>query len=188
MAEMDTSAIEIVSAITFWVAALVIVAAGFLKVQDPDPLHRAMAKLSIESPVRSLLPVFSPFVVRILGTAEVVVGLWALSVGGRVVGMLMALSYLFFSVVVTAARRMGVESCGCFGQRTSRPTITHVVLNVVLGVGSAVASFTNPQGIWDETAPWSVGRVPSVVGVVLLAIVVVVANTNDITTKTGHDT
>lgn len=187
MAEMESNAVEIVSAIIFWVAALVLIAAGFLKAQDPDPLHRAMAKLSIESPVQSLLPVFSPLVVRILGAAEMVVGLWALSLGGRIVGILMAVSYLFFALVVIAARRVGVESCGCFGQHSSRPSITHVVLNLVLTVGSAIAAFTNPQGIWDETADWSVGRLPSVIGVVVMGVVIVAVNTLGSATTSTSD-
>lgn len=167
------------SVVIFWVAGLVIVAAGFLKLQDPDPLHRALAQLKNGSSWTGMLPTLSPTLIRVLGLGEVVVGLWALTSGGRIVSVLMALSYGFFAVVVVAARQSGVESCGCFGQHSGRPTVAHVIINAVLSLGSALAVEGNPRGIWEETADWSVGRGPSVAGVVVLGVIVVALNTRN---------
>ena len=57
--------------------------------------------------------------------------------------MLVALSYLAFTVfvVVARARRLPIGSCGCFGKVDTPPSLVHVVLNLgamVVAIGVAI--------------------------------------------------
>lgn len=121
----------------FWVACLVLVAAGTTKLVDPDPSAAALRTV-----LAGRAPAATP---RLLGAAEVLVGVAGLAWGGSVVAAVAALLYLAFAVVVLAARRRGVASCGCFGERSGPPSPLHVALNLAsAGVCLAAAAVSVP--------------------------------------------
>lgn len=105
-------------------AALLLTAAGTPKVGRPDSTARALASMHLPA-ARSL--------VRALGAAEVVIGAMALIIGGRLSAVLVATSYLAFSVVVVLARTRGgvLSSCGCFGGNADTPpTRAHLAVTL----------------------------------------------------------
>ncbi len=59
-----------------------------------------------------------------------VVGVGGLAWGGAVPGWVAALLYAAFAAIVLAARRRGVASCGCFGERSGPPTRLHALVNL----------------------------------------------------------
>lgn len=118
----------------FAVVTLLLAAAGAMKVHDPAATVGALRALGLPVP---------PLAVRVGGAIEAVIGIAALITGGPALAVLVALSYLAFTVfVVTArARRLPIGSCGCFGKVDTPPTRVHIVLNVaamVVAIGAAV--------------------------------------------------
>lgn len=137
-----------------WVVAAVLLAAGVSKLLDPGPAARAIG---------SLVPTAhtGTGAARALGAIEAAIGLAVLAIGGRASAALLAAAYLGVTATSIAAVRRGLPSCGCFGERSARPTWSHVAINVgslmiaVAGVvhppvgvgdglrgGSAIAAFT----------------------------------------------
>lgn len=120
-------------------AAALVVLAGAPKVVRPHGAARALASVR--------LPSGRPLV-RVLGAGEVVVGLAALTVGGRIPAVLLAVSYGGFAGFVLLALRRGgtVGSCGCFGRPDTPPTRLHVALNVAAAaVAAPVAVDPGPR-------------------------------------------
>jgi hypothetical protein len=115
------------------VAASLLVVAGAAKVVDPAMTVGALRALGLPS---------APVLVRAGAAAELVLGTWAITVGGAAAWGLVAASYLAFAAFVVAALRAGtmVGSCGCFGREDTPPHPVHVVLDLVLaGVAGAAA-------------------------------------------------
>ncbi len=114
----------------FFIAAALLVGAGFLKVRDPGPTNGALAGAGL--PARNA-------VVITLGCVEIVAGVAALVVGGRATGVVLAAIYASFAVFTTVAmvRGLPIQSCGCFGRTDTPPSWVHVAANcaVVLGAG-----------------------------------------------------
>ena len=81
-----------------------------------------------------------PFLVRILGGAEVVAGVGALWLGGPVVASAVGLLYAAFALAVLRALLTGAESCGCFGRLDAPPSRVHVLGNLALAGVSFVAA------------------------------------------------
>lgn len=119
-----------------WVVAAVLLAAGVAKLMDPDPTARALRSLVPSAGIGS-----GP--ARALGAFESLVGLAVLTVGGRVAAVVLAVAYLGVTVTSIAAVRRGLPSCGCFGERSARPTWLHVSLNAV-SLGVALLGVVQP--------------------------------------------
>lgn len=117
----------------FWVSCLVLVAAGSTKLVEPVALARAVGALGVRGPAASV------GAARVLGVCEVAVGLLGLVVGGRLVAVAAAALYVVFSVVVLLARRSGLGSCGCFGERSGAPSLLHASLNLASALMCAAA-------------------------------------------------
>jgi hypothetical protein len=124
--------VSILLAGAFGAACLLLLAAGAAKVVDPIRTVGALAALGWSAPSGA---------VRLAAAAEAVVGAAGLAVGGAAVAVAVAVSYLAFAVFVVAAMRSGtpVGSCGCLGAVDTPPRVGHVVTNVVLAGGTAVA-------------------------------------------------
>ena len=119
----------------FAVVTLLLAAAGAMKVHDPAATVGALRALGVPVP---------PIAVRIGGAIEAVIGIAALITGAPALAVLVALSYLAFTVfvVIARARRLPIGSCGCFGKVDTPPSLVHVVLNVaamVVAIGAAVS-------------------------------------------------
>lgn len=144
-------------------ACLLLVAGGALKVVRPADTARALAALR--------LPGASRLAVRVGAGVEVLAGVGALVVGGRVLAGLIAVAYLGFAGVVVLAlrRRLPLRSCGCFGVVESPPVALHAVLDLVAaGAAGAVALGPAPS-LASVLGSQPLGGAP------LAALVVVVA-------------
>lgn len=122
----------------YLVAAGLLVLAGGSKIAAPSSASRALASLHWPA---------SRHLVRLLGVAEVGLGLAALVAGGRVPASLVALAYVSFSGFVALALARGgvLGSCGCFGTPDTPPTRTHLGLTLVLAA-AALAVAVRPFG------------------------------------------
>jgi hypothetical protein len=117
----------------FVAAAALLALGGWFKVRRPEPTARALRNAG--------LGVFAPLA-RVLGAAELAVGLGALAFDTRVLPGLVAGSYLAFAAFVASslARETPAPDCGCFGQTESPPTVVHLALNLgAVAVAAAVA-------------------------------------------------
>jgi len=114
----------------FFIAAALLVGAGFVKVRDPAPTSGALATASLPS---------GKVVVIMLGCVEIVAGLAALAVGGRITGLALAIIYAGFAVFTAVAltRGLPIQSCGCFGRSDTPPSWVHVAANTAV-VGGAL--------------------------------------------------
>ena len=125
--------------------ALLLVAAGAAKVADPSRTAGALAALGWPS---------SPTLVRTGAMAETVLGAAALVVGGRILALLVAVSYLGFALFVMAALRAKtpIGTCGCFGRADTPPKPVHVTVDALLAAGAVAAAATDAPALLD--AAW----------------------------------
>jgi len=116
--------------------ALLLVAAAGPKILRPQSTLRALSSAGLPR---------SATAVRLLGGAEVVVGVGALVIGGRLFAALVAASYLAFAAFVALALLRGgaLASCGCFGKPETPPTRLHLVVNAI-AAAVAIAVAVNP--------------------------------------------
>ncbi|HEV3227384.1 MAG TPA: MauE/DoxX family redox-associated membrane protein [Acidimicrobiales bacterium] len=121
------------------VCAALLVLAGALKIARPAPTAGALRAVDLPS----ALPL-----VRLLGAVEVVVGTTAAITLSPPLLALVAALYLGFAtfVVVALARHAPLQSCGCFGQVDTPPSVLHLGLNLVsAGVAIAAAVTDTPN-------------------------------------------
>jgi len=129
----------------FLVAALLLTVAGALKAIDPATTAGALRRAGLPVP---------PVAVRVGGACEVVVGAAAIVTGATVPALLVALSYLLFTVFVVVAlrRHIPIGSCGCFGKVDTPPSVIHVVLNAGAIVAATAVALGPGGGIADVLA------------------------------------
>lgn len=77
---------------------------------------------------------------RALTGLELAAGVGAIVIGGRVTDGIVALLYLGFSGFLVLALRSPGTSCGCTGRDDTPPTVAHLLMTVVLAVGTAAAT------------------------------------------------
>jgi hypothetical protein len=124
----------------FAIVAVVLVVGGVFKLRDPAPSHEMLRSLSLPP---------SDLLARLVGAGEVVLGVGALLVGGPVLGAATALVFTAFAVVNHRLLRSGgAVSCGCFGKRSSPPSMVHVVANAGAAIVSVAAASTATEGLW----------------------------------------
>jgi hypothetical protein len=125
-------------------AALLLVLAGAAKVVDPSRTAGALAALGWPS---------SPWLVRLGAAAELVLGSATLVVGGRILPLLVAASYLGFAVFVMAAlqSKTPIATCSCFGQADTPPSPRHVVVDGLLAAVAVAAAATDADGLLDAS-------------------------------------
>ena len=118
-------------------ASLLLLWAGFAKIRDPYPLHRALRAASLPS---------HPIGARALGGAEVVVSVLTLASATPVGLAAMAVLYGAFAafVLYAIARRLPIDSCGCFGANDSSPGPAHVAIDVAAATVTALAAGAPP--------------------------------------------
>jgi len=140
----------------FYAAALLLAAAGALKAFDPTNTVGALRALGVGVP--------RP-VVRGGGAIELIIGMWAVVTGAVVAALLVAASYLLFSVFVLVAlrRQVPIGSCGCFGKVDTPPSRVHLVVNGgAVAVALAVA-VGGPVPLVDVLADQPAAGVPFVI-------------------------
>ena len=127
------------------VAAAVLLFSGAAKVAEPASARQLLRSLRLPA---------SPVLVRAIGVLEVLAGTAAIMFGGLIAGVVVAGAYLSFAAVVAVALRSGVESCGCFGERSAPPSVGHLVLNLTfatLGAGAVVLGVPSTVDAVDTT-------------------------------------
>ncbi|NND01665.1 MAG: DoxX family membrane protein [Acidimicrobiia bacterium] len=132
----------------FMFAALLVIS-GLPKLSNPASTARALEGIGL--PARRWLG-------QAVGIVEIVVGVSAIAIGGRVPALAVGLLYVGFAgFIVVAMRSSSVKTCGCFGADDTPPSALHLVIDVA-AAGFAAALFFNPIG--DITAvmgatPWA---------------------------------
>jgi len=142
-------------------AALLLVVAGAAKVVDPSRAAGALAALGWPSSGR---------LVRAGALAETLLGIATLVVGGRVLALLVAASYLGFALFVMAALRSGtpLATCGCFGQDDTPPSPAQVLTDAVLALGAVWAAAADAPPLLEASwVAWLVALVVAVAGYAL---------------------
>jgi hypothetical protein len=132
-------------------AALLLAAAGLAKLRRRTPLRSAFAAAAVPGLAR--LPAGAA--TRLAGTVELVVGLVALAVGGRLGALLLAAGYA--ALTGLTVRMMAIEAgqdCGCFG-RPGPVSHWHTGVNLA-GLLIGLAGVALPAG----SLPAEIGRQP----------------------------
>lgn len=113
---------------------------GVAKIRQPEPARSALQGVGLPA---------APWLVRLLGLVELLVGGGALAVGGRLPAGLTALLYLGFTLFLIAAlrRRDAVRSCGCFGSGHTPPSVAHLLLASVAAVVAALSAVDPGPGV-----------------------------------------
>ena len=102
----------------------------------------------------------SAWKVKLPAVCEVGLGAAALIRGGSLVAAAVAAAYLAFAVWVVIALARKHQTCNCFGEADTPPTLLHVVIDLVLSAGAGVAATTGPatvtflQGGLAAVAAW----------------------------------
>jgi uncharacterized membrane protein YphA (DoxX/SURF4 family) len=135
----------------FQILAAVIAVGGLTKVAAPDPFATTLRALQLPG---------GRVAARVSGVAEVVIGVGAIVVGGRVAALVVAATYAVFALVVVAARRAGAESCGCFGAVAAPPSTVHVVVNTTSAAIALLAAVEGPLGLADVLAEQPLAGIP----------------------------
>ena len=113
-----------------WVVALLLIVAGWGKLNRPAGTGAALQVVSLPSDAR---------LARVLGLGEMCLGVAVLAGGGRLPTVLLALAYAGFAVVAERQRRNG-GSCGCFGTTSTPATALHVWFDVTAAAVAAAAA------------------------------------------------
>jgi hypothetical protein len=134
----------------FAAACVLLVVAGAYKLTRPIPTAGALAALDWPSSLPA---------VRMLGAGELALGAAALVTSNRALAALVAAAYTSFAAFVVVALRADtpIQSCGCFGETTTPPSIIHVLTNLAfVAVAVAVALGGLPSAA-DALAdqPWA---------------------------------
>jgi hypothetical protein len=143
-------------------AALLLVVAGAGKVVDPSRTVGALRALGRSA---------HPLLVRLGAVGETLLGVATLVYGGRVLPLLVAVSYLGFALFVMAALRSGtpLATCGCLAQADTPPAPGHVVVNGLFAAGAVIAGATDaPALLGASWVAWATAVVVTVAIVVSL--------------------
>jgi len=125
-------------------AALLLLAAGALKLVDPTRTAGALAARGRPVP---------PWAVRAGALAEAALGAAVLVAGGHVLPALLAASYAGFAWFVAGALRSGfpVGTCGCFDRPDTPPRPLHVVVDAALALAAAAGAVTGVDPLLDAS-------------------------------------
>jgi hypothetical protein len=89
-------------------------------------------------------------VARLVGGAEIIVAVGALSAGGRPWAAVMTAFYLGFTVVAWRLSAGPATDCGCFGAASSPLNRTHVVVDAVFTAAAAVTVAFPPASLSER--------------------------------------
>lgn len=145
----------------FLIASGLLVVTGAFKVVTPSGVTGAIGVIGARVP---------DWAGRVIGLGEMTLGVSAIVVPGRSIAAIVALGYLTLAGIVLLLRRRGAESCGCFGEITSPPSLTHLSFNLmaalVAGIHAAIGG-TPPIEEIGSGSPggWPVIALLTVVGI-----------------------
>ena len=132
-----------------FIAAVIVVIGGALKIGTPAATQSALRALSLPD---------NRFLVQLMGVGEVAVATAMLAFGGPIAAALLVVAYLLFAGFVIAAKRSsaGLASCGCFGSVDTPPSVVHVVVNLASAavLGAAIFWPVDDLGSVVGEQPW----------------------------------
>jgi hypothetical protein len=133
-------------------AALLLLAAGALKLVDPTRTAGALAARGWTVP---------RWAVRAGALAETVLGAAVIAVGGYVPPALMAVSYFGFAWFVAGALRTGTPlgTCACFSQPDTPPRPVHVALDGAFALAAAAGAAAGVDPLLDASLAVIAGAV-----------------------------
>lgn len=147
----------------FFIAAALLVLSGGSKVVDPAPTRGALAATRLPS---------GPWTAAAIGVVEIVAGIGGVVIGGWW-AVAVGVVYLGFAGFVgyALARRIPIQSCGCFGRTDTPPTAGHLAFNTIsAGVAAGIAiGGTTPLAVLGDQPLWGIPYL----GFVLLGVWVV---------------
>lgn len=122
------------------VVSALLALAGGMKVARPSATAGALRAMRLPS---------SFFLVRLLGAAEVAIGIGAGLTLWPPLLVLLAATYLAFAAFVVAAlgTHTPLQSCGCFGTADTPPSAVHVGLDLAAAVVALVAAVTETPSL-----------------------------------------
>ena len=135
----------------FLIASGLLVVTGAFKVVTPSGVIGAIGAIGARFPQWSG---------RVIGLGEMTIGVSAIVVPGRSIAWIVALGYLALAGVVLLLRRRGAESCGCFGEITSPPSLTHLSFNLFAAVAAAAHAATGGTPPIEQLGKGSPGGWP----------------------------
>lgn len=143
----------------------VLVVAGAAKVRAPSPTATALDALRVPKPLLAA---------RVLGVAEVVIGLAAAVFGSPWLLAAVAAFYAGFTAFILWALsgNQADISCGCFGHEDTPPTVGHAAFNAAASAIAALA-IVNPVSITDFDGTLAEAALAAILTV--LAVVVSIA-------------
>ena len=125
-------------------AALLLLAAGALKLVDPTRTVNALTARGWAVPA---------WIVRVGALAEAILGAGVLAYGGSVLPALMAASYFGFAWFVAGALRSGspVGTCGCFDRPDTPPRPVHVAIDAAFALAAAAGAAAGVDPLLDSS-------------------------------------
>lgn len=154
----------------FFLAAVLLVVAGAVKLVRPRPTAQALVDAGLPVGDRSG---------RVVGVAEVAAGAWALtrpSSGGAIA---LTVAYLAFAafLAVVLVRNPGAASCGCAGAKAVPPSGLHLAMNLVAAVAGVAYVWVDGASLaaWLGALGW--GAVPVLAGLAAAGWLVVIVVT-----------
>ena len=142
-----------------------LVATGLAKVVKPHDTARA---------IRAMGPQVKDNAARLLGLAEITIGVSVLATRSAPAYIAQGVMYLSFLVWIVAAlrRSVPVASCGCLGTPDTPPYWGHIVVNVVAVASSVGAGLEVAGGASTAGSTGLLGLVVSLVGAALAWMVI----------------
>jgi hypothetical protein len=147
-------------------AGLLLIVSGTAKVHDP--------RGALEGLGRGVATIVAAAWMRIVGAAEIALGVGVLVSPGRLTLAALALVYLLFAAVIEWQRRKpGITSCGCLGRRSAAPSTVHSAMNLAFASVAAVAAWRGGSpslaDAWRESAPLTIVAAAAVLVATALA-------------------
>lgn len=146
----------------FAAASALLVLAGGYKIVRPGPTAGALR--AVRWPAGLGL-------IRALGIGELLLGTAALLTAQAAVSLLVGLVYLGFTAFVLTALRQGsaIQSCGCFGETETPPSLLHVATDLALAGTAIATALGSARPLLDVLADQPAAGIPFVL---LVAITV----------------
>jgi hypothetical protein len=153
------------------VAAILLAAAGVVKLIRPLPTARAMYAAGLPGSVRAA---------RGVGLVEVFVGSWFLLVPTAGAAVALGVTYLAFAVFVgyLVAAHPEAASCGCAGTKEVPPSRLHAGLNLTAAAAAFVAAWWVPPSLVSTLTSLGLAALPFVLGLGTAAGLAIVATTD----------
>lgn len=149
------------------VGSLLLLPAGFAKVERPAPTALALARAGLRVP---------DWAVRLFGLGEAALAMAVVAEGGPA-GIALAVLYLAFAVFtarqVVVARRTGeTADCGCFGDDSAPVGWTHVAVNLTLAAAAVTAAAVDVPGFAEarEDGTWPLAAVYAMAAVAAMGV------------------